>query len=63
MKESYRIDELASRWDVNERTVRREIKRGKLEAFRVGCAWRVRHGEVERYEKESSSLRNRATRR
>lgn len=55
LKESYRIDELAKRWDVAARTVRRMIARGALKAFRVGTTQRVRREEILRHEGGNSS--------
>jgi len=52
MKKSYRVDELAEQWDVNPRTIRREIDRGTLGAFKVGDTWRVKIEEIEKYEQQ-----------
>ena len=43
-------EEIAARWRVSEDTVYRAIHSGKLKAFRVGKALRVKQDEVERYE-------------
>ena len=51
-KKTYRIDELAKGWGVSRETVRREIKRGELDAFRVGHTVRVPSGAVEEYERK-----------
>ena len=42
--------DVATRWRVSEGTVYRAIHAGKLKAFRVGKALRVKQDEVERYE-------------
>lgn len=46
MKDSYRIDELASRWDVSPRTIYRMIDRQALNVFRIGGVWRIKREEV-----------------
>lgn len=48
-KKTYRIDELAKDWKVNPATIRREITRGHLDAFKVGDTWRIRAEEAEKY--------------
>lgn len=50
MKESYRIDELAERWEVSTRKIYRLIKRDIIKAFRIGHTWRVSRDEVLRCE-------------
>jgi excisionase family DNA binding protein len=50
----YTVTELAERWRVNRHTVTDAIRKGRLQAFKVGeRAYRVRESEVERYERES----------
>ena len=44
------IDELAERWRVDRRTIRRMIEDGVISALRVGWQWRIRADEVLRYE-------------
>lgn len=51
-KKSYRIDELAEEWDVSPDTVRREIKRGELDAIHIGNTIRVKQESVEEYERK-----------
>jgi excisionase family DNA binding protein len=51
MKSSYRVDELAKRWDVSTLTIRRMIHDGELKGFRVGRgSLRISHDEIERVE-------------
>lgn len=57
MKESYRIDELASRWRVDKRTIRRWIKSGALEAIKHDKTVRIPAEEIRRFEKEKSTRR------
>ena len=58
MKETYRIDEIADKWDVDPRTVRRRIARGEIDAFKVGDTWRIPGKEIDRYERENSSKKD-----
>lgn len=51
----YRIDELADIWEVSQKTIRRLIERGELEAIKVGSIWRISEFEVKRYEQDHSS--------
>jgi excisionase family DNA binding protein len=46
----FTIRELAARWRVDPRTVRRKIKLGELRAVRIGRQLRVSPDEAERYE-------------
>jgi excisionase family DNA binding protein len=50
VKKTLRVDELAKDWSVNPRTIRREIDRGELDAFKVGDTWRIPIEEAERYQ-------------
>jgi excisionase family DNA binding protein len=43
------LQEAGKRLSVCVRTVRREIDRGRLNAFRVGKIWRIRMSELQRY--------------
>lgn len=43
------IDEVAAFLKVSERTVTREVKAGKLKAFKVGRALKFRRDDVEAY--------------
>lgn len=54
-KKSFRVDELAHEWDVADRTIRRLIERGDLEAVKVGDTWRIKREEIEKYERQNSS--------
>jgi len=56
MKNSYRIDEAAERWEVHPKTVERAIHRGEVDAFKIGSTWRIRTEEVERIEKKTDSI-------
>jgi excisionase family DNA binding protein len=44
------VEQLADRWQVSERTVRRMIERGELRALRVGPQLRVPLEVLDRYE-------------
>ena len=46
----FRPSDLATRWGVSENTVRAEIERGALRAFRIGKLYRIKAGAVEEYE-------------
>lgn len=46
------LEEVAKMLKVSERTVQREVKAGKLKAFRVGRALRFRLDAVEAYVQE-----------
>jgi DNA binding domain, excisionase family len=47
----------ARRLSACDRTVRREIARGRLRAFRVGRHWRIRVSELRQYmEREAVTL-------
>ena len=50
VKRTLRVDELAKDWGVNARTIRREIDRGELGAFKVGDTWRIPIEEAEKYQ-------------
>lgn len=50
-KESYRVDEVADRWDCARKTVVRLINRGSLSAFKVGSTWRIKADVIEQAEK------------
>lgn len=47
---------VAERLTVDDTTVRREIKRGQLEAVRVGSVWRVKHDSLDAYLRARNSL-------
>jgi excisionase family DNA binding protein len=44
------VEELASRWKVNPRTVRRMIECGRLRGIRIGPQLRIATDVIERYE-------------
>jgi len=48
-----RVDELAREWKVNPQTIRREIERGNLGAFKVGDTWRIPVEEIQKYEEQN----------
>lgn len=49
MNEIMNLDEVAEFLKVSERTVTREVKAGKLKAFKVGRAVKFRRDDVEAY--------------
>lgn len=51
--ESFTIKQLAKRWSVSERTIRRRIKAGEIPAFYVGSRLRISRTEIERFERQS----------
>ncbi|PZQ49734.1 MAG: hypothetical protein DI556_09695 [Rhodovulum sulfidophilum] len=46
----FRPSDLATRWGVSANTVRAEIERGALTAFRIGKLYRIKLEAVEEYE-------------
>jgi excisionase family DNA binding protein len=50
LKKTFRVDELAREWNVSPRTIRREIDRGELDAFKVGDTWRISAEAVQKYQ-------------
>lgn len=54
----YSVSNLAERWDCHQDVVRRLIRTGALQSFRVGDLIRVRASEVERYECKGSALQD-----
>lgn len=52
-KMSYRVDEVAELFDCCRETIEREIKRGRLPAFKVGRTVRVSSEEVESYREKN----------
>jgi excisionase family DNA binding protein len=46
----FTVEQLAARWQVSPRTIRRMVERGKLRAMRIGPQLRVPVDVVERYE-------------
>jgi putative molybdopterin biosynthesis protein len=50
---AYTPDEVAQLFQISKHTVYELIKRGELQAFKVGNKMRIEHGEIERY-KEST---------
>jgi excisionase family DNA binding protein len=49
-------DMLAERWQVSANTVRAEIERGALSAFRIGKLYRIKSEAVEEYECRNTRL-------
>lgn len=58
MKQLYTVDEVADFLRVSPRTIRRYIKDGKLNGFKVGQAWRFSDTEVARFiqERQATSV-------
>jgi len=56
MKYPYSIRTLSERWDCHPDVVRRLVKSGALQSFRVGALIRIAWSEVERYECSGSGL-------
>lgn len=56
MKAPYSIRSLSERWDCHPDVVRRMIRSGALQSFRVGALIRIQAQEVERYECSGSVL-------
>jgi excisionase family DNA binding protein len=46
---AYKVTTVAAMLSSSERTILREITKGKLHAFRVGVQWRVLHDDLEGY--------------
>jgi excisionase family DNA binding protein len=46
----FTLDTLAARWACSEGTIRKMIKRGELQAFRIGILFRIPADEVKRIE-------------
>ena len=51
--ESFTVKRLAERWSVSERTIRRRVKAGDIDAFYVGSRLRISRTEVERFERRT----------
>jgi excisionase family DNA binding protein len=49
------VTEVAERLAVDPRTVRAEIERGRLAAFRVGAVWRIAPASLEEYMRPSEA--------
>lgn len=52
-RKAYTPDEVAQLFQISKHTVYELIKRGELQAFKVGNKMRIEHSEIERY-KEST---------
>lgn len=50
-KETYTLKELAERWSLNQMTLYRWAKAGKIKCFRVSKKFLVKKEEVERIER------------
>lgn len=55
---TYTTDELATMFKISKHTVYELIKRGELQAFKVGNKMRIEHAEVERYKQLKASSQN-----
>lgn len=55
-RESTPLQELARRWRVHPRTVKRRIKSGELEAFRIGTQIRIYNDSIEAFERRNRVL-------
>lgn len=51
----YYLDEVADYFKVNERTVRRWIKSGKLEAMKWGGRWLITETDIKEFMKQHTS--------
>jgi excisionase family DNA binding protein len=51
--ESFTVKRLAERWSVSERTIRRRVKAGDIDAFYVGDRLRISRTEIERFERSN----------
>ncbi len=47
----FTVAQIAERWLCSERTIRREIKRGRLVAHRIGVQLRISHADLIAYER------------
>jgi excisionase family DNA binding protein len=56
MNEIYTVKEVAALLKVSERTVKREIKAGKLRVFYVGRSPRFTSDAIEEYQKNQESV-------
>ena len=58
----YYLDDLAAKFQVNERTVRRWIKSGKLSAMKWGGRWLIAESDIEEFIEQrlntSSTVKN-----
>ena len=60
MEKVFTLEEIAEAWKVNTMTIFRLVKKGELDAFRVGGAWRVKESALEVYAKRPPMERNKA---
>jgi len=58
MENYYTIDKLAKKMQVHEKTIRRYIYGGKIEAIKVGGQWRISEEAVNNYYKRSKNCCN-----
>lgn len=54
----YTIPDMAKMFNVHVRTIRRIIKDGKIEAFRVGAQWRVSSFALDEYIARNTNNKN-----
>ena len=52
------VEQLAERWQVSERTIRRMIENGRLRAVRIGNQLRVAEDVLERFEARNATGRD-----
>lgn len=50
-----KISEVAKQLNVSERTVRRLAEKGELPAVKIGCHWRIKPEDLEKYKQEKSN--------
>jgi excisionase family DNA binding protein len=58
--EFFSIEQVATRWGVNPRTVRRLVKAGHLPAVQIGRQYRISLEAVQNYEKKNGTYLNRS---
>jgi|TARA_Y100000310_G_scaffold112590_1_gene111083 excisionase family DNA binding protein len=51
----YYLNEVAAEFQVNERTVRRWIKDGKLDAMKLGGRWLIAESDIKEFIKQHTS--------
>ena len=55
MRKAYTPDEVAQMFQISKHTVYELIKRGELQAFKVGNKMRIEHAEIERYKENTKA--------
>jgi excisionase family DNA binding protein len=51
----FTVEQLAKRWQVSQRTIRRMIERGGLRAVRIGAQLRVADDVLQRFEERHAT--------